>query len=64
MVRDQPGEIVCETLSSKITAAKWTGGITEVVEHLPYECKSLSSNPNPTQKKVFFHYAILYMYIM
>jgi hypothetical protein len=43
----KPGQIVCETPISKITKAKWTGGMTQVVE-----CKALSSNPNDTQKKV------------
>jgi hypothetical protein len=37
--------------TSKITAAKWTGGVTEVVEHLLSECKTLTSKPSPTKKK-------------
>jgi hypothetical protein len=36
---------------SKITNAKWTGGIARVVEHLLCKLETLSSNPNPSQKK-------------
>jgi hypothetical protein len=35
---------------SKITRAKWTGGVAQVVEHLLCECKALSSNSNPTKR--------------
>jgi hypothetical protein len=44
MVQGQPRQIVCETSFSKITRAKWTGGVTQLVE-------ALSSNPVPQEKK-------------
>jgi hypothetical protein len=31
--------------------AKWTGGATQVVEHLLCKGEALSSNPRPTIKK-------------
>jgi hypothetical protein len=34
-----------------ITRVKWTGGVALAVEHLPCECKVLSSNSSPTKKK-------------
>jgi hypothetical protein len=36
---------------SKITTAKWTGDVTQVVQHLLCKCKALSSSPRPTKKK-------------
>jgi hypothetical protein len=36
---------------SKITRAKWTGGLAQAVEHLLCKCKALSSNPVPSKKK-------------
>jgi hypothetical protein len=36
---------------SKISRAKWTGGIDQVVEFLLWKCEALSSNPSPTKKK-------------
>jgi hypothetical protein len=36
---------------SKIIRAKWAGGMSQVVEHLPTKCEALSSNPNTTKKK-------------
>jgi hypothetical protein len=36
---------------SKITRAKWTGGMIRVVEHLLYKCEVLSSNSSPTKIK-------------
>jgi hypothetical protein len=36
---------------SKITNAKWTRDLAQVVQHLLYKCKALSSNPYPTKKK-------------
>jgi hypothetical protein len=36
---------------SKITRAKWAGGVGQVVELLLCKCKALSSNPNPTKKQ-------------
>jgi hypothetical protein len=32
MVQGQPGQILQETPISKITRAKWTGGVAQVVE--------------------------------
>jgi hypothetical protein len=34
-------------LISKITRAKWTGGVVQAVEHLLCKPKALSSNPSP-----------------
>jgi hypothetical protein len=34
---------------SKITRAKWTGGVAQLIEH-----KALCSNPTPTKKKLSF----------
>jgi hypothetical protein len=41
-----PRQIVCKTLSQKITNTKWAVKMTQVVELLPskYEALSLSSN--------------------
>jgi hypothetical protein len=36
---------------SKITRAKWTEGMSQVVEHLLYKHESLSSNPIPQKRK-------------
>jgi hypothetical protein len=30
----QPRQVVCKTPTPKITRAKWTGGVAQVVEHL------------------------------
>jgi hypothetical protein len=35
---------------SKITRAKWTGNVTQAVEHLLYKHEALSTNINPTKK--------------
>jgi hypothetical protein len=51
MVQGQPRQTVHETPISKITRAKWTGGVTQAVEHLLCKHKTLSSNPSPTKKK-------------
>jgi hypothetical protein len=37
---------------SKISIAKWTGGVVQAVEHLLCELKALSSKPSPTQKNI------------
>jgi hypothetical protein len=50
-VRGQSGQIVCKTPISKITRAKWAGGVAQVVECLLCKCKAMSSNPSPTKKK-------------
>jgi hypothetical protein len=36
--------------SSKVTRAKWTGGVAQEVKHLFCKCKDLSSSPSPTKK--------------
>jgi hypothetical protein len=36
---------------SKITRAKWTGGVPLAVERLLCKCETLSSNPRPIKKK-------------
>jgi hypothetical protein len=46
----QHRQIVHKTPISKITRAKWTGGVDQAVEYLLFEYKVLSSNPNPTKK--------------
>jgi hypothetical protein len=48
---DEPRQIVHETPFSKITTAKWTGGVAQVLEHVLCKSKALSLNPNPTKKK-------------
>jgi hypothetical protein len=47
MVPDQPLQTVHKAPISKITRAKWTGGMSQVVEHQLCKCKALSSNPSP-----------------
>jgi hypothetical protein len=42
-----------ETLSEKITKSNRTGGVAQVVEHLPDKCKDPSLNPVALKKKVF-----------
>jgi hypothetical protein len=49
-VQGQPAQIVHETIS-KITRARWTRGMAQVVEYL--KCKALSSNPRPTPIKFY-----------
>jgi hypothetical protein len=44
---------------SKITRAKWTGGVSQAVECPLYKCKTLSSNLNPTKEP---HYFVQLMY--
>jgi hypothetical protein len=51
MVQGQPGKIVHESPISKITRAKWTGSVAQVVEHLLCKPNTQSSNPNPTKKE-------------
>jgi hypothetical protein len=45
---------------SKITRAKWTGGMPQAVEHLLCKCEALSSNPNPTHRKILYLYTMEY----
>jgi hypothetical protein len=53
MVLRQPGHIVHETLSPKVTSSKWTGGMAQEVESLLGKSKAMSSNPsyNKCKKK-------------
>jgi hypothetical protein len=48
LVEGHSRQIVCETPIFKITRAKWTGGLAQVVQHLICKCKALSSNPSLT----------------
>jgi hypothetical protein len=50
-VQSQPGQIALETPFSKITRAKWTGGVAQAIEHLLFKHEALSSNSSPTLKK-------------
>jgi hypothetical protein len=50
-VGGHPRHIVQETPIPKITRAKWTEGMAQVVEHLLCKCKALSSNSSHTKKK-------------
>jgi hypothetical protein len=50
-VQAQPRQIVQETPTSKITKAKWPGGVVQAIEHLLCNCEALSSNPSPTKIK-------------
>jgi hypothetical protein len=47
VVQGQLQQILIETPISKITRAKWTGGVAQVVEHLLYKHK-----PQSHQKKI------------
>jgi hypothetical protein len=47
----QPRQITCETPISKITRAKWTGGVAQTVESLLCKHEAPSSNPRITKKK-------------
>jgi hypothetical protein len=53
VIQGQPGQTVHKTLSpiSRITRAKWTGGVVQTMEYLLCSCEALSSNPSPTKKK-------------
>jgi hypothetical protein len=46
-----PQVLVCKTPMSKITRAKWTGGVAQVVVLLLCSHEVLSSNTSPTKKK-------------
>jgi hypothetical protein len=51
-VQGQPRKIVLKTPFPKITTAKWTGGVVEVVEHLLCKYEAMSPNPqNPCPTK-------------
>jgi hypothetical protein len=52
MVPGEPRQIVSETPIPKITRAKWTRGVAQVVENLLCKCETLISNPSPEKKKI------------
>jgi hypothetical protein len=48
---------ILQNLISKISRAKWTRGVAQVVKRLLFECllckyEALSPNPTPTKKKL------------
>jgi hypothetical protein len=49
-VQSQPRQMVHETLSQKHPTPKRTGGMVQVVEHLPSKHKALNSNLIPPPK--------------
>jgi hypothetical protein len=51
MIQGQPRQIVHKTPNSKVTRAKWTADVAQVVECLLCKFIALSSNPGPTNKK-------------
>jgi hypothetical protein len=59
MVGGQSEQIVLETPISKITRAKWTRGVAQVVHGLLCKCKALSSNPSPIKKRVKYFLLLL-----
>jgi hypothetical protein len=67
IVQGQPRQIVHETPISKITRAKWTGGVTQAVQHLPCKHEVLSSNPStdlsPPKKRKKLQVILLYALI-
>jgi hypothetical protein len=54
-VQGQPRQIVQETPISKITRAKWTGGVAQAEECLLCKNKALSSSSQSHQKKINMH---------
>jgi hypothetical protein len=42
--------IICKTLSRKYPTLKRTGGVAQVVEHLPSKHKAQSSNPSTNKQ--------------
>jgi hypothetical protein len=50
----QPGQIVHVTPIFKITRAKWTGGVAQVVQRLLCKSEVLSSNSVPQKKEIYF----------
>jgi hypothetical protein len=47
VVRGHPGQIVWETLSPKIAREKWTGSVTQALEHLLCSNANLSPGFKP-----------------
>jgi hypothetical protein len=50
-IQGQPRQTVIETPISKITSAKWIGGLAQAVQHPLCEHETLSSNLSHTRKK-------------
>jgi hypothetical protein len=50
-VQDQPRQMVGKTSISKITRAKWTGGVAQAVECLLCKREALVQTPVPLPKK-------------
>jgi hypothetical protein len=48
-IEGQTKQIAHENHISKITKAKWTGSVAQVVEHLLCKCEALNSNHRPTK---------------
>jgi hypothetical protein len=51
MVQGQPRQKIQEAPFSKVTGAKWTESVAEVVEHLSCKQEALSSKPSLKKKK-------------
>jgi hypothetical protein len=51
MIQGQPGQMVCETLISKIIKAKWTGGVAQGVDPFALQAQSPEFKPHSHQKK-------------
>jgi hypothetical protein len=49
-VQGQPSQVFLNILTSKLTRAKWTGGVTQMIGHLLCKHKALSSNPSHTKQ--------------
>jgi hypothetical protein len=52
-LRSSQAKIVCKTLSEKHPAQKRAGGMAQVVECLPSNSETLSSNPSTAKKSLF-----------
>jgi hypothetical protein len=57
MVQNQPRHIVQETPISKITTAKWTGGVSQVVQHRLCKFKAPIPPKKKNNNRVFFFIA-------
>jgi hypothetical protein len=65
-VQDQPGQRIEETNSwrdsiSKITRAKWAGGIAHAIKYLLCKCEALSSKPQSHPKKKKYRKPVRHM---
>jgi hypothetical protein len=50
-IQGQSKQIICKIPISKITRAKWIGGMPQAVECVFYKPRALSSNPRSMKKK-------------